>query len=685
LPATAAQVFGPNTVDPGFNSTGEKTLLTMSTTLPAGGKNVIIAVFMPNGAVSIDALGYFLIKKGSTIISRTFTTSTLNFGAGRAKPIMLLAVDDNPTGSDTYVFNVNITTAATSTALVHVQGIVIKTDGDANWVNNSVAVSIASGATSSVVSLSTGYATNSKVVALAFVNYFAASFSGYLTTGDVRIVMDTTVISSNEFKFAADVEKYSGVFNLAGLVTVPTASQTWKVEIYNRSTGTISCYAILVTFPVSDGMFLDTAAVALSNGVQVTVGSLSTTLRGDVVVLGLGAILNTNSGDVTALNAGDMVLQKDNTTLDQVNNQVSFFLERDGYTGTSGILPLIRVDTGVTNPSYQIKMTARAAGISGEAKILAFVLGVDIKKVFGETLQLLENIILKRGRFRLMSENISIGEASINLRSLFRGISEQVNLVENVVRVRNLARIILESINLSEVMVLLRRLVRVLTEVTNLNEVFRSVRNRFKVSNETINLLESVRVSMLRLRILVESVNIIENIGKALGRTRVVNEFVNLLEAVGSFKSKVLRIIENINLSETFISIKGKLWVQVEQVRISEVFLRLRNRVRVIVEQLNLSELVGGLRNRFRLVGEVINISESKFLSRVWVRIQGEVVSISELGIKVLGKVKVIVENVRIVEAHLFKLVKTYIKRLKSIVRGMTKSGLEGSSKGGEL
>jgi hypothetical protein len=55
------------------------------------------------------------------------------------------------------------------------------------------------------------------------------------------------------------------------------------------------------------------------------------------------------------------------------------------------------------------------------------------------------------------------------------------------------------------------------------------------------------------------------------------------------------------------------------------------------------------------------------------------------LGIKILGKVEVIVENVRIVEANLLKLVKTYIKRMKSVLRGMSRSNLMGSSKGGEL
>jgi hypothetical protein len=37
---------------------------------------------------------------------------------------------------------------------------------------------------------------------------------------------------------------------------------------------------------------------------------------------------------------------------------------------------LARLDTGTANPSYQIKMTARIAGLNGEAKILAFSLVV---------------------------------------------------------------------------------------------------------------------------------------------------------------------------------------------------------------------------------------------------------------------------------------------------------------------
>ena len=154
MPATAAQVFGPVTVDPGFNTTGEKTLLTMNTTLPAGGKNVILAVFMPS-TTSVEARGTFLIKKNGTILTQTYISAEyFNVTFMRAKPLMLMAVDDTPSGNDVYTFTINIAIADSTSTSVHVQGMVIKTD-DAAIAYNTTAVDIAGGATATVPSLTT--------------------------------------------------------------------------------------------------------------------------------------------------------------------------------------------------------------------------------------------------------------------------------------------------------------------------------------------------------------------------------------------------------------------------------------------------------------------------------------------------------------------------------------------------
>jgi len=372
MPATAAQVFGPTTVDPGFNSTGEKTLLTMNTTLPAGGKNVIIAVVMPTADISIDAWGKFRIKKGDTILYETGTAEYFNREYTRCKPTMLLAVDTNPTGNDSYTFTINITAAGTDTSVVHVEGMVVKTD-DAEWAYNTTVVSINAGATATVTSLTTNYPANSKVVALAYIYaaHAAIPSSKLLGAGNVKLKLNDTVISSNQFNTGSYADKHLANVNLAWLGTVTSSSQSWEAEITNGSTVTFYAWAIIVTFTVSDGAFLDTGSVALTNGTQVTVGNLSTTLSGNIAVIGLAAAENTTTNNVTAFNANDVVLQKDNSSTDQIANLIGWYLYSSSTSGRSGILPLLRVDSA-TNPSYQIKMTARASGINGEAKIVAF-------------------------------------------------------------------------------------------------------------------------------------------------------------------------------------------------------------------------------------------------------------------------------------------------------------------------
>lgn len=375
MPATAAQVFGPTTVNPGFNSTGEKTLLTMSTTLPAGGKNVIIAILMQTSAVSISPVCTLRIKKGATILYETYSF-VIQEGSGRSYPHMLMAVDTSPAGNDTYTFTINITTAGANTSDVHVQGIVIKAD-DASIAYNTSAVSIAAGGTATITSLNTTYPANIKVVALAYVLlYHTVANTHYLIgAGNVKLKQDTTVISQIQFNVGSYGSQRPGVANLAWLGTVTSSSQAWSVEVTNGSSTTFYAYAILVTFTVADGAFLDTASVALTSGSQVTVGNLSTTLAGDVVVIAIAAADNTTTTDnLVAFNANDVVLQKDNSSTGQTANLVNWIFSDSGRYGRSGYLPLVRLDTAVSNPSYQIKMTARASGINGEAKILAFSL-----------------------------------------------------------------------------------------------------------------------------------------------------------------------------------------------------------------------------------------------------------------------------------------------------------------------
>jgi hypothetical protein len=57
-----------------------------------------------------------------------------------------------------------------------------------------------------------------------------------------------------------------------------------------------------------------------------------------------------------------------------VSNLLTWYIFRTSYNARSGVLPLFRYDTNVSNPSYQVKMTASSGSPNGEAKILAFTM-----------------------------------------------------------------------------------------------------------------------------------------------------------------------------------------------------------------------------------------------------------------------------------------------------------------------
>jgi len=413
MPATAAQVFGPVTVNPLLNATGVKTLLTMNTSLPPGGKNIVIAVLMPNAAFSEGASGRHTLRiTKTTVLYETPIGMLINYGGQRTKPIMLMAIDDVPAGNDTYTFEINTTAAGSSTGLVHVQGMVIKADADAQWTYNTTAVSVSSGGTATVVTLSTNYPAGTKVVALAYVLGQPNTTTGgqyNVGAGNVKVKLNGTVVSSNQFNYGGSANVYPLHTNLCFGTTLSTSTQTWAVEFTNGSSVAFNVYAILVVFTVTDLAFLDTASVALSNGVQVTVGDLTTSLQGDVAVIAIASAENASTTSATAFNANDVVLQLNNSATGQISNLVSWLFGSTGGHDRSGNLPLFRFDTGVTNPSYQIKMTARANGINGEAKIVAFSTVTVEEKTVTDSISLLDAASVSRSF--VVSDSFSLTEA----------------------------------------------------------------------------------------------------------------------------------------------------------------------------------------------------------------------------------------------------------------------------------
>jgi hypothetical protein len=406
-------VFGPNTVDPGFTTTGEKTLLTMNTTLPAGGNNIILVSYA--GSASLGARGVFRIYKGSTLLYETRITDEY-FTYTRTRPFhhLLIAVDNSPAGNDSYSFRINVTTATTASASVHVQGMVIKAD-TAVWGYNDAAVSIAAGETGTVTSINTNFSSGSKVAIIATVYAGAATTTtgDYLVgAGNIKLKSGTTVVSSNQFNIGSYGDVYPLRASLIYLDTPTSGSQTYSVEITNGSTMAHNCFAEIVAFDVTDAAFLDTDSVAVGTS-QTTVGNLSTTLSGDVAVIALAAAERTATNDGTTFTTNAVVLQRNNSSTGQVGNLIGWYIFRTSYNARSGVLPLFRYDTGVTDPSYQVKMTANTGIPNGEAKILAFTMaaGQQFTVSLSETLTASDALTGIPNYVRVLAETLTASDS----------------------------------------------------------------------------------------------------------------------------------------------------------------------------------------------------------------------------------------------------------------------------------
>jgi hypothetical protein len=484
-------VFGPNTVNPGFNSTGEKTLLTMSTTLPAGGKNVILFSYMENFAFHTGgARGVLRIKKGTTIIYETKITEVLNDGGTQARPKLVIAVDDTPSGNDVYVATLNITTAGSATGSIHVQAIVIKA-GDAVWGYNTTGVNIASGATATVTSISTNYPSGSKVAIIGAIYGGRSTGTGraYMGIGSNRLKSGGTVVASNEFDASSySLDYINSWVSLQYLETTSTSSQTYSLEVSNGGGVQVTMYGIIVAFTVGDGAFLDTASVSLTSGSQVTVGSLSTTLAGDVVAIGLATDNFTGTSDAKGFDPGDVVLQHNNSVTGQIANQVSWYVVSNIWPGT---LPLFRVDTNVTNPSYQIKMTARVTNLSGEAKILAFVpkSGQTFTVSLTETLTASDALARTPNYVRVLAETLTASDSLQRLQTLARTITQTLTASDTLARIPNYIRLIAETLTASDT------LSRTVTFVRNLAETMTASDTLSRVPTFVRNLSEALTAS----------------------------------------------------------------------------------------------------------------------------------------------------------------------------------------------
>ncbi|MEM0478335.1 MAG: hypothetical protein QXN77_08050 [Candidatus Caldarchaeum sp.] len=661
-------VTAPTTVTVDWGKTGDKTLLQITDNLPSGNKVVIFALGW-DSASEVGAQGYLKIVSGGTTLVQEGITHYLNFGGMRAKHSMLFAYHANAPANAQYTFIATVTTAATGSNTLHVQGMVILLTSSAFFTTGSN-TNIAAGATVTLATVTTNFPAGSKVVVLAYVQMGVTSTSGghrVYAAGNIRILKGSSIVSQNQFQVGTYRATEPAMVSLSFLDSSAGANQDYTIQVYNNLSETSQAWGEIIAFIVGGGAFLDTASVGLTNGSQVTVGNLSTSLGGEVGVIALAAAENTGTTDVTAFNAGDVVLQLNDQTTGQVANQRNWLLERTSYNGRSGVYGFFRADTDVSSPSYQVKMTARVSGINGEAKILAFTFGVDIKKWLAETLQVQEGVARVVGKFKSVSESLNLQEGVLRIMGKFRSVGESVNISEAFSRARQMVRKVGETINLTEAIVRARSLARKIGENLNISEsVVRTVK-KFRSLAETVNISEASKSLRERFRTIGETLNISEAFSRFRSRFRRIDETLNLMEVVSKARVLSRRIAETVNISEVIRQVKGKSLFFTEQLNIMEASRQLRNRFRTVGETVQLSESARRARALVRRVGEQINISEIGKSLRGLARWIGETLQVSEAVARMRSRFRMVSEQLNISEAS--KVVRAMVRQIAEQVR----------------
>ncbi|MEM0478355.1 MAG: hypothetical protein QXN77_08150 [Candidatus Caldarchaeum sp.] len=365
-PISFVQVSDPFTVTVDFSTAGDKTLATVTDSLPAGNKIIIFSVIPSNTSIGV-VMGYLKLVYGTTTIQHGLT---YHIAFPETPPLMIFGYYENAPANAQYSLFMTVTGTTTSgSKAFHVQAMVIYLGSNSAVFASNTNTSIAAGATVTLTSINTAFPTGSKVVVLAALIKMTSSGNAVaINAGNIRIKSGATTVSQNEYA-AYSINNYVAGVHLSYLDTTASASQSYSIEIYNNTSYSASAWGEIIAFKVDDGAFLDTASVALSN-TQTTIGSLATTLSGNIAVIGLTSIQNT-SGSSQSISVDAIVLQANNDATYQTSNKVSPFIS-NGWA----IIPTFFLTTAsLTSPSFQSKATAPvASGMNGEAKMIALKL-----------------------------------------------------------------------------------------------------------------------------------------------------------------------------------------------------------------------------------------------------------------------------------------------------------------------
>ncbi|MEM4305869.1 MAG: hypothetical protein QXD61_07830, partial [Candidatus Caldarchaeum sp.] len=234
---------GPSTALVDWGTTGEKTLLVITDNLSSGKKAVIFTVGW-DAASNVPALGTLRIKKGANVLPDEGITRVFNAGGMRAKAVMIFAYDSAAAGNDSYSLVANVSTAATGTSTLHVQGMSILLD-DVAFYNAAANNSITAGSTADLVSVSPTYPTGVKLIILAYVMAAVASTTAnprLFDAGNIRITDGSSILSSNQFQLGTEKNDEPALVPLIAVVDNMPPNPTYKIQIMNNLSETVQAW-----------------------------------------------------------------------------------------------------------------------------------------------------------------------------------------------------------------------------------------------------------------------------------------------------------------------------------------------------------------------------------------------------------------------------------------------------------
>ncbi|MEM0381413.1 MAG: hypothetical protein QW580_01930 [Nitrososphaerota archaeon] len=604
-------VVAPGTVTVDWSTTGVKTLLQITDNLSAGRKVVVFSAGY-DGAAALTPRGVLqIVKGGNTLVQEGITRITQN-AAMRPKHVMLFAYDSVASGSDTYTFTVNVTTTATGTSTLHVQGMVILLDGPAFFTTGSN-TNIAAGATVTLATVNTNYPAGSKVAVLAYVEMgVTATTTGHrlYAAGNIRILSSSTVVSQNQFQVGTNQNVQPALVSLVYLDSNSATNPSYSIEVYNSLGEASQAWGEIVAFKVVDGAFLDTGSVALTSGSQVTVGSLSTSLSGEVGVIGLASSERTATSDTaTAFNAGGVVLQINNDASTQVANQRVWAIQRTSYSGRSGTYALFRADDGVSNPSYQIKMTAAAASQNGEAKILAFVVSAVQTYVrnIAETVVIYDSVSRTAVMERLMSDMLLASDLLNVFKFKLVSLTETLLISDTIVRTATLTRLISDTLTIAESLTRQATLYRVIAENVLISSPIEKVLTIIRAIAEGVQMSDSVTRASALIRSVVEDVLISGPVTRTQTLTRTIAENISVSSPITRTLTIVKIIAENILATDSNVRIPTFTRVIMENVAMTDPITRISAFIRAVSEDAVITDVTTRTLQLIRILEEIVS------------------------------------------------------------------------------